>query len=616
MLGFSQFCEQPVDFRGFEGHIDLDGGVAGDGSGDPGASGFFVFNLRGLFGSAEKLVEDELQLAAFEAYGGGFYGERAGAEGLGFEAVAFELFGDGGEGDHLGGKELNEDRHEEALALDFFYASLAKDLFKKDTLVGYVLVDDPETLFVGGEDEGVAELAEGFEGGQGVEGGLGFVGDFVVADGLSGTFEGEAAGGFGDDGGAEIERSGVGGVDEGFRLGDEGVGLVERLIEARERAYVDHERGTGVGGGGERGEEAGGGTGVHERGANGVADEVVDEAALAEANLCLGGVDVDVDLLRGHLEEEQDDREGCWRDDVAIGFGEGVEDETVADEAAVDEDVDGVAVELLQLGLGDEAAEANEAGFGLFVVGGTLPGGWLGDTGVGEVELGGNGDEALKGFAAEYLEEALAGVEDRRCDEESLRGRVQLEVFLRVREGVVRDERGDVAELGGLATEEFAAGGGVEEEVADGDGGAGRQAGIFDAEDIAAGDLEAGADFVVGGAGVERKAGDGGDGGQGFSAEAERGDGEEVVGGAELGGSVALEGEERVVAAHTVAVVYDADELAAAGFDFDADARGVCVEGVFEEFLDYGGGTLNHLARGDLVGYLVGENVDAAHRRD
>ena len=49
----------------------------------------------------------------------------------------------------------------------------------------------------------------------------------------------------------------------------------------------------------EGGGEAGGGAGLHEGGANGVADEVVNEAGLAEADLGLGGMDVDVDLLRG-----------------------------------------------------------------------------------------------------------------------------------------------------------------------------------------------------------------------------------------------------------------------------------------------------------------------------
>ena len=204
--------------------------------------------------------------------------------------------------------------------------------------------------------------------------------------------------------------------------------------------------------------------------------------------------------------------------------------------------------------------------------------------------------------------------------EQGLRGRVELEVAGGVGEGVVGDEGGDVGELGLLGLEKFAAGGGVEEEIADGEGGADGEAGGVDAEDVAAGDLDVGAGVFEGvavfgaGAGFEGDAGDGGDGGEGFAAEAEGGDGEEIVGGAELGGGVALKGEECVVAHHAVAVVGDADELAAAGFDVDADAGGAGVEGVFEELLDYGSGTFDDLAGGDLIGDLVGEDVNATHQ--
>ena len=76
---------------------------------------------------------------------------------------------------------------------------------------------------------------------------------------------------------------------------------------------------------------------------------------------------------------------------------------------------------------------------------------------------------------------------------------------------------------------------------------------------------------------------------------------------------MAFKGEQGVVAAHAVAVIDDADELAAAGFDFDADAGGAGVEGVFEQLLNDGCGALDHFAGGDLVGDLVGEDADAAH---
>jgi len=76
---------------------------------------------------------------------------------------------------------------------------------------------------------------------------------------------------------------------------------------------------------------------------------------------------------------------------------------------------------------------------------------------------------------------------------------------------------------------------------------------------------------------------------------------------------VALEGEQCVVLDHARAVVGHLDELAPARFDLDADAVGARVEGVFEQFLDHRGRALHHLARGDLVGNVLGQDVDAGH---
>ena len=190
--------------------------MAGDAGGDAAAAGFGVFGLLVAVGDGEDLFEQMFEFAAFEADGSGFDGEGAGAEGFGFEAVAVELFGDLGEGDHLRGEEVDEQRHEEALALDLLGVAFAEDFFEEDALVGYVLVDDPETFFVGGEDEGVAELAEGFEGGERGEGvglfrgGGVFVGGLAAlvayGDGVAG--EGEAAGGGWDDGSGEVEDGG------------------------------------------------------------------------------------------------------------------------------------------------------------------------------------------------------------------------------------------------------------------------------------------------------------------------------------------------------------------------------------------------------------------------
>ena len=141
--------------------VDFDGGVTGHARGDAAAAGLGVFGLLVAVGDGENLFKHLFEFDAFEADWSGLDGEGAGAEGFGFEAVAVELFGDLGEGDHLRGEHVDEQRYEEALALDLLGVALAEDFFEEDALVGYVLVDDSELLFVGGEDEGVSELVEG-----------------------------------------------------------------------------------------------------------------------------------------------------------------------------------------------------------------------------------------------------------------------------------------------------------------------------------------------------------------------------------------------------------------------------------------------------------------------
>src|SRR4051812_32906767 len=72
-------------------------------------------------------------------------------------------------------------------------------------------------------------------------------------------------------------------------------------------------------------------------------------------------MNIDVDFGVGHFEKDENNRKNCGRNNVAIGVAERVLDEAVADEASIDEGVDGVAVELLDLRLGDEAVEAEMA---------------------------------------------------------------------------------------------------------------------------------------------------------------------------------------------------------------------------------------------------------------
>src|SRR5260370_15741324 len=109
------------------------------------------------------------------------------------------------------------------------------------------------------------------------------------------------------------------------------------------------------------------------------------------------------------------------------------------------------------------------------------------------------------------------------------------------------------------------------------------------------------------------KARHGGDRGQSFAAKSQCGHAKQVFGVLDFRRRVALEGEHGIVANHAASVVGDLNQLLAAGLDVDLDARCARIQRVLQQFLYYGSRALHHLAGGDLVGYLLGEYVNAAH---
>ena len=69
------------------------------------------------------------------------------------------------------GLQLHQQRHEQALALDAFHLAVPEDLLKKHPFVCNMLVDDPQSIVAGGQNEGLAKLAERLERAETVEGG-------------------------------------------------------------------------------------------------------------------------------------------------------------------------------------------------------------------------------------------------------------------------------------------------------------------------------------------------------------------------------------------------------------------------------------------------------------
>ena len=129
-------------------------------------------------------------------------------------------------------------------------------------------------------------------------------------------------------------------------------------------------------------------------------------------------------------------------------------------------------------------------------------------------------------------------------------------------------------------------------------------------QQVAVAKLDAGAGLSVGGPGGAGYPGDGGDAGQGFAPEPQGSDGFQVGGGGQLAGSVVAEGQFQLVGSDTATVVGNADFGDAALAYRHSDAGCPGVQRVFDQFLDYRGRPLHHLAGGDLSGDVGRQLVD------
>ena len=83
--------------------------------------------------------------------------------------------------------------------------------------------------------------------------------------------------------------------------------------------------------------------------------------AVAEAHLGLRRMHVHVHLFAIAIQEQQRERIAGRRHQVVIGRRKRVQQQAVADQPAVDEQVDRIAVELLHLRAGNEAAQREDA---------------------------------------------------------------------------------------------------------------------------------------------------------------------------------------------------------------------------------------------------------------
>ncbi len=163
----------------------------------------------------------------------------------------------------------------------------------------------------------------------------------------------------------------------------------------------------------------------------------------------------------------------------------------------------------------------------------------------------------------------------------------------------------DMAEFGFLGAHELAARRGVVKQIQHFQRAADRVRGGFDRHRLLAPfGIGLPRFALVGGARRQSQTGYRTDAGQRFAAKAEADDRLQVVERADFTGGVPRQRQRQIVLADATTVVANADQLGAAAFDIDIDARRPGVQAVFHQLFDDRRGALNHLSGGDLVGEL------------
>ena len=307
-------------------------------------------------------------------------------------------------------------------------------------------------------------------------------------------------------------------------------------------------------------------------------DQAVDGRIVPEADLGLGRVDVDVELRGVQFEKQQDQAAG-----LAPGVSDGPVQRRVANRAAVDEQIVAPPPARLAGQHGSPHPAAQARVFHLFQTRGRL---------------------AAKAGRQPLLERA--GLE--AVDLASVKRQGQAGVG----KGQRKAGKGaqDMAVLGAQAAHEAAAGRGVVEHVPDLDTGADRRSGLALGGQSAGLKAVFGAELVRSLAGQQSQAGDRGDAWQGFAPKAEGLNPGDIGGAGNLAGGKTLTRQADIFGGHARTVIGDLDQPPTALLDLDSNRVGAGIQGVFNEFLDHAGRSLNDLAGGNLLLNVWGQNAD------
>ena len=139
-------------------------------------------------------------------------------------------------------------------------------------------------------------------------------------------------------------------------------------------------------------------------------------------------------------------------------------------QTAIHEQVNGVAIQLLDLRLGNETMDAHLTWLRrrlVFFV--TTPGRGLRESNAFEGQQGRDGKKLLKNIFSKNLVETLAMSSDRSGDEQSIGRGVQLKMLIGMSQGVMCHQRCDMREFRRFCLEKFLSRRRIEEKIAHSD---------------------------------------------------------------------------------------------------------------------------------------------------
>ena len=165
---------------------------------------------------------------------------------------------------------------------------------------------------------------------------------------------------------------------------------------------------------------------------------------MPEAHFDLGRMDIYVHLLARQIQEEQRHGKHIRRQNIAVRFVNGVQQQPIAHQPAVDKNVDAVAVRPLHFRPRNEPAHRQLPRASAVI---ELR---FCDRGANWARNGRDLDHLLERLPPKKLINAFGQRGHRRNVHDFLRGRLQRELPLGIRQRVVRHERGHVPQFRGV----------------------------------------------------------------------------------------------------------------------------------------------------------------------